>query len=188
MIQVVFVVVAVCCLSYVVCWLFFFQLPNRLRDSIHEPFISMMCVQVWQLSDMSLNDKVQPQKGWEKTLPWWVSGYFPTPCFFFFSDVNFCHPKPVFLGAMNNKLLIFQRGDFSRKITVSPRMGVFHSQGWHPARRPTFKLATIVFQPSNHPFSGCFCGEFQGGVTSSRKTSRNLIVKSRVAKSSGDLS
>ena len=173
--------------------LFFFQLPNRLRDSIHEPFISMtrmMCVQVWQLSDMSLNDKVQPQKGWEKKhCHDEFQGIFQLPVFFvFFSDVNFCHPKPVFWGAMNNKLLIFQRGDFSRKISVSPRMGVFHSQGWHPARRPTFKLATIVFQPSNHPFSGCFCGEFQGGVTSSRKTSRNLIVKSRVAKSSGDLS
>ena len=59
-----------CCLLLVACCLlvvvFFFQLPNRLRDSIHEPFISMMCVQVWQLSDMSLNDKVQPRKGWGK--------------------------------------------------------------------------------------------------------------------------
>lgn len=93
-----------CCLLLVACCLlvvvFFFNCPTgcgiRSMNRSYQwcVFRSGSCLTcLW--TTRSNHERDGEKKHW----PWWVSGYFPTPCFFFFSDVNFCHPKPVFLGA-----------------------------------------------------------------------------------------
>jgi len=119
----------------------------------------MMCVQVWQLSDMSLNDKVQSQKGWEKKhCHDEFQGIFQLPFFFF--GCQFLPPKTSF-GGPNPQ----QAGDFFLKNQRFAKDGSFQLTGIGtlPGGHAKRKLATIVFQPSNHPFSGCFCYSFQGG-------------------------
>lgn len=111
MIQVVFVVVAVCCLSYVVCWLllFFFNCPTgcgiRSMNRSYQwcVFRSGSCLTcLWTTRSNHKRD------GKKNTGHDEFQGIFQLPVFFF-SDVNFCHPTPVFLGGgqIHNKRLCF---------------------------------------------------------------------------------